>query len=228
MIGIIGAMDVEVNGLKELMSDKESKTISRVEFTGGKLCGKNVVVAVSGVGKVNAAVCAQTMIMNYDLSCIINTGVAGSLTMELNVGDVGVAVNVVQHDMDTSALGDPLGYIDGINLVKMPADPALYSALRDAAKTLGINCRMGTIASGDQFVSTIRRKAQVANNFSAIACEMEGGAIAQVCCINRLPFGVVRAISDGATGKSEIEYPEFKQLAAEMSNKIVVELLKNI
>ncbi len=228
MIGIIGAMDIEIDGLKAMASDVKTEVFSGIEYTSGHLCGKNVVMAVSGIGKVNAAVCAQTMILKYDLSCIINTGVAGSLTTDLNIGNIAIAKNAVEHDMDTSALGDPIGYISGVNMVKMPADPTLCEMMCRAAEKLGLTYKAGTIASGDQFAGTIHKKAQIANNFDAIACEMEGASIGHVCCINKLPFGIVRAISDSATGKSDMEYQEFKVAAAEMSNKMVAELLNNL
>lgn len=226
MIGIIGAMDIEIDGLKAKMGNKESRVISGIEFTSGRLGNKNVVTAVCGVGKVNAAVCAQAMILSYDLSCVINTGVAGSLTTELDVGDIAVAKDTVEHDMDTTPLGDPQGYISGLNMIKMPANAALARQLTEAARGLGIKCLSGTIASGDQFISELSQKAGLAERFGAIACEMEGAAVGHVCRMNDTPYAVVRAISDSATGKGNMEYEEFKHMAAEMSNKIVMEFLK--
>ena len=149
MIGIIGAMKIEVEALWADMTDKKSESISGIEFVSGKLYGADVVVAQCGIGKVFAAACAQTMILRYSVDSIINTGVAGTLSPELSVGDIAVSSACVQHDMDTSPLGDPVGLISGINIIEIPADPALCEAVLRAATSLGVNCRAGIIASGD-------------------------------------------------------------------------------
>ena len=183
MIGIIGAMDIEINGLRERMTGAEVRTVSGIEFTEGELCGARVVTAVCGIGKVNAAMCAQTMIMVYGPDKIINTGVAGALSPELNVGDIVIS------------------------------------------EACEIKHLIGTVASGDQFVSTSETKTAIAQKFGAMACEMEGAAIGHVCCANGVPFAVVRAISDSLTDGSAMEYGEFKYLAADMSNKLVLRYL---
>lgn len=225
MIGIIGAMDIEVDALKALMEDTKSETVSGIEFATGTLQGKRVVAAVCGIGKVFAAVCAQTMILRYGARCVINTGVAGSLTAELEIGDIAVADAAVQHDMDTSPLGDPVGLISGINLVRLPADKELGEKICAAAERLGIRSLRGTIVSGDQFVASAGKKAELASEFNAIACEMEGAAIGQVCHINNVPFAIIRSISDSYSGKGEMDYEQFKHLAAENSRAVVLELL---
>ncbi len=228
MIGIIGAMDIEVDGLKAKMTDRQTRIISGIEYTSGLLGGQSVVTAVCGVGKVNAAICAQTMILSFPITGIINTGVAGSLTTKLEVGDIAIAADTVEHDMDTTPLGDPLGYITGLNMVRLPSDARLSELLQCSAKALGITHLIGTIVSGDQFIYKAEQKTRLAETFDAIACEMEGAAIGHVCRCNDMPFAIVRAISDSMTGKSEMEYPTFKLLAAEISNKIIMDLMTRI
>ena len=153
MIGIIGAMDVEVNSFKDLMTDKKTETFSGTEFVSGNLWGKPTVVAVSGVGKVNAAICTQTMCLKYNPEFIINSGVAGGLEKSLNICDVVVASAVIQHDMDTSPLGDPVGFISGINLVDIPANELISAKLASASSGSGIHTLTGKIVSGDQFIN---------------------------------------------------------------------------
>lgn len=217
MIGIIAAMDVEMNSLRSFMEDTETETISGIKFVRGTLEGKDVVTAVCGIGKVFAALCAQTMILHYQPTAIINTGVAGTLTDALNIGSIAVSSAVVQHDMDTSPLGDPVGLISGINKVELPADRLLCGQLSACAKVMGVRTATGVIASGDQFVASAERKAFITSHFGAIACEMEGAAIGQVCYVNRVPFCVLRAISDSADGSSHMDYPSFVKMAAEQS-----------
>ena len=217
MIGIIAAMDVEMKSLRSYMENTETEVISGIRFVRGTLEGKDVVTAVCGIGKVFAALCAQTMILHYQPQCIINTGVAGTLTDALTIGSIAVSSAVVQHDMDTSPLGDPVGLISGINKVELPADRLLTGQLSACAKVMGIKTATGVIASGDQFVASAERKAFIAEHFKAIACEMEGAAVGQVCYVNKVPFCVLRAISDSADGSSHMDYPTFVQMAAEQS-----------
>lgn len=217
MIGIIAAMDVEMKSLRSYMENTETEVISGIRFVRGTLEGKDVVTAVCGIGKVFAALCAQTMILHYQPQAIINTGVAGTLTDALTIGSIAVSSAVVQHDMDTSPLGDPVGLISGINKVELPADRLLSGQLSACAKVMGIRTATGVIASGDQFVASAERKAFIVEHFKAIACEMEGAAVGQVCYVNKVPFCVLRAISDSADGSSHMDYPTFVQMAAEQS-----------
>ena len=217
MIGIIAAMDVEMKSLRSYMENTETEVISGIRFVRGTLEGKDVVTAVCGIGKVFAALCAQTMILHYHPQCIINTGVAGTLTDALTIGSIAVSSAVVQHDMDTSPLGDPVGLISGFNKVELPADRLLTGQLSACAKVMGIKTATGVIASGDQFVASAERKAFIVEHFKAIACEMEGAAVGQVCYVNKVPFCVLRAISDSADGSSHMDYPTFVQMAAEQS-----------
>lgn len=225
-IGIIGAMSVETDALKEQVKDAVSETVSGIEFVSGKLYGKDVVVAQCGIGKVFAAICAQTMIIRFGVDKIINTGVAGTLSDKLGILDIAVATEVVQHDMDTSPLGDPVGLISGINIVKIPASPSLSDEITVAAESIGAKCVKGVIASGDQFINNKERKNFIKSSFDAIACEMEGAAIGHVCYVNGVDFAIIRAISDNASGEADIEYPEMVRKAAAQSTAIIKKLLE--
>lgn len=227
-IGIIGAMRVEIETLKQNLEACRTETVGGMEFHTGKLSGVDAVLAVCGVGKVFAAMCAQTMILHFGVDAILNTGVAGTLTDALSVGDVAVAVDVVQHDMDTSPLGDPIGLISGLNMVKMPSDPELVNAVCAAIEATNGNYRTGTIASGDVFVASEPKKQYIRDTFGAIACEMEGASIGQVCTVNRIPFAVIRAISDGGNEDAHMDYPTFVQMAAANSAAVVQRVLQSM
>ncbi len=226
MIGIIGAMGIEVRALADLLDDKKSETISGVEYMSGKIYGKDVVLAVCGIGKVFAAICAQTMILKYNPDVIINTGVAGTLTDALSIGDIAIADSVVQHDMDTSPLGDPVGLLSGINIVKIPADKKTCEKIERCVEEIGANYEIGTIASGDQFLANKEVKERIVGNFGAIACEMEGAAVGHVCYVNNKPFCVLRAISDCADGSGAENYTEFLGKAAENATMIMAKFIK--
>lgn len=229
MYGIIGAMKSEVEELIAHLSDRSESCYNGVVFHQGMLCGRiPAVIAESGVGKVNAAVTAVTMAERFHPRAIINTGVGGALAPELEVKDVALASALVQHDMDTSAIGDPVGLISGINVIELPADKALGACVAKAAGELGIRCVSGVIASGDQFVSSAERKRYIVDNFGAIACEMEGASIAQVCYVNRVRYVVIRAISDSADGSAHMDYGEFVKIAAANSAKILERCLYNL
>ena len=225
LIGIICAMDIEINAMREAMTDVSVQTFSNIEYIKGKLFGKDTVIAKCGIGKVFAALCAQTMILRYQPDLIINSGVAGTLTSELSVCDVALAGAVVQHDMDTSPLGDPVGLISGINVVYINSSAEYTEKLETAAKENGIKTLVGNIASGDQFIASSEKKAYIRDTFGAIACEMEGAAIGQVCYVNGTPFCVLRAISDGGDDDASVDYPTFVKLAAENTFKIIKSFL---
>lgn len=228
MIGIIGAMTLEIEGLRALMSEKQEKTVSGINFVSGILEGQKVVTAVSGIGKVFAAICAEAMILEFNPDVIINTGVAGTLTDKLGIGDIAVAEKVVQHDMDTSPLGDPRGLISGINVIYINADKKCSDGLSRAAGELGLKTLYGTVASGDQFIASADKKKDIVESFNAIACEMEGAAIGHVCYVNGKPFAVLRAISDSADGNAETDYPTFAKTAAENYIKVVSGYLNSL
>ncbi len=229
MIGIIGAMDVEIEAIRALIKDRQDVIISGIRFSQGTLKGVPCVVTVCGVGKVFAAICAQTMILTWKPDLMLNIGVAGSLSKELSVGSIAVATGVVQHDMDTSILGDPIGLLSGINIVKIPADVAASSKLAAAAMACGIPVQTGLIASGDQFIGDHGKKAWLRAQFGAIACEMEGAAIGHVAYVNEVPFAVLRAISDSYdTDAPQMDYETFKQMAAGNSVRVLRVFLENL
>ncbi|MBE6546368.1 MAG: 5'-methylthioadenosine/adenosylhomocysteine nucleosidase [Ruminococcaceae bacterium] len=224
--GIIGAMQIETDALKAMVKEPICETVSGVEFVRGYIGKQEVVVAQCGIGKVFAALCAQTMILRYGVGRIINTGVAGTLCEELGLLNVAVSTAVVEHDMDTSPLGDPVGLISGINIVQLPADKALCDLVCRAAVQLGVTCVQGVIASGDQFIADPQKKQYIHETFDAVACEMEGAAVGHVCYVNQIPFVVVRCISDNADDKAgSMDYPELCRRAAVQSQRLIEEIL---
>lgn len=227
-LGIIAAMEKEAIPLIEKMTETVSETVSGIRFTRGILLGHTTVVAVCGIGKVFAAMCAESMILRYQPQKIINTGVAGALTEGLPVGGLAIADRVVQHDMDTSALGDPVGFLSGLDTVYLPCDPDLIARLQAAAADMAVPVQVGAIASGDRFVSTAGEKRKLNADFEAIACEMEGAAVGQVCFVNKVPFAVVRAISDSVDGQAEMEYPVFAEMAAKQSVALICRMAESL
>lgn len=228
-IGIIGAMDVEVAELIESMENIKKDTISGIVYYEGTLQGKDVVVAKCGIGKVHAAVCAQTMILKYNPAAIINTGVAGSLSASLDIGDLVVSNKVVQHDFDTSGVGDPIGLISGIDLIEIPCPEMLVEKIEASAKKIeNTKVFVGTIASGDQFICSVSKKDYIVENFKALCAEMEGAAIGHVCYLNNVDFCIIRAISDKADGSAHMDFPAFVQVAAKKSINLINNFLKTV
>ena len=225
MIGIIGAMAVEIEKITALIQKKKEKTISGIKFVSGFIGKSEVITAVCGVGKVFAAVCTQTMILEYQPEFIINVGVAGGIAQCVKIGDIAVAGDVVQHDMDTSALGDPVGMISGIDEIYIPTDESITRSISLSIKEIGINTVTGTIVSGDQFINNSEKKEYLRKAFSAVACEMEGAAIGHVCHINSVPFVVIRAISDVADDSSSMDFMKFVNTAADNSAKVIKHFL---
>lgn len=222
MIGIISALSIEAELLiTSSETPDEVREISGIQFHKITLAGKSAVVAVCGVGKVNAARTAQAMIMAFSPEIIINTGVAGSLSENLRIGDLVISENVVQHDMDTSALGDEPGFLSNPPLIFIPADNSTAEKLMENAGKAGITATLGTIASGDQFVCAADKKDYIKKQFGALCCEMEGGAVGQVCYLSGVPFVIVRAISDGSNDDSAMDYPTFAKMAADKSASLI-------
>lgn len=228
MIGIIGALDIELERLIGAMQEPVHREISGVPFTCGRLLGTDVVIARAGVGKVNAAVCAQTMALIYEPELIINSGVSGALSPDLRVGDVVIGTDVVQHDVDTTAMGDEPGFVSTVDRLSFPLDNFASTAIAAAAEELGIRAVRGRIASGDQFVASTERKEEIVRLFSAVTCEMEAGAIAHVCFLNRVPCAVIRCISDGGNEEAPMSYEEFLPLAAKNSSELTLAYLKSL
>ncbi len=226
-IGIIGAMDIETERLKAMVKSPTKESLYGTEFVCGTIGSHRVIVAKCGIGKVFAAMCAQTMILKYAPDRIINVGVAGTLSEKLGLLDIAVATAVVEHDMDTSPLGDPVGMISGINMVNIPSSKPLREEIALAAERLGKKCVCGVIASGDQFIADSAKKAYIKSTFGAIACEMEGAAIGHVCYACGIDFAVIRCISDNADDAAgSMDYPQLCQSAAKQSEELILELLK--
>lgn len=226
MVGIIVAMEVEIDLIKNSLEEKETKEINGMSFIKGKIGKTSVVCAVCGMGKVNAAICAQTMILVFKPDCIINTGVAGGLSNKLNICDIAVADKLIEHDIDITPLGYPLGYIGGEDTVATYPDSELLGKLLEKARKLpDINVISGTIVSGDQFIHTKEKKEFLKSEFGAVACEMEGAAIAHVCFTNKVKFSVIRAISDGAKDDAPMDFNEFCKKAAKNSANILINYL---
>ena len=225
-IGIIGAMEPEVEAIIASLRDGLSETVSGIIFHTGFIGDRRVAVAKCGIGKVFAALCAQTMILKYSPDLIVNTGVGGAIGGGLRCGDVVIADRLCQHDMDTSAIGDPKGLVSGINMIYFNADGRAVEILLSEGKQLGLAVKSGTVATGDKFIADSEDKRRIATDFSASVCEMEGCAIAQTAFVNGTPFAVVRAISDSADGEATMDYPTFLSIAAANSTKLTLALVK--
>ena len=227
MIGIIAAMDIEAQGFIALLENKQTATILGITYTTGNYAGKNVVVAVSGIGKVNAGMCTALMIEKFAPDAILSIGVAGSISLDVKLLDICVASFVCQHDFDTSAFGDPLGLLPGHKEVRMPCDAKLVEVLSSAASLCG-NTIIAGMACGDQFIADKDKKLSLHKQYGAVACEMESGAIGQVAFQNGIPFAVVRVISDSLTDDAHMEYEVFKSKAAEKTICVVCDTIKKL
>lgn len=225
-IGIIGAMEEEVSLLASSLSDSHIESFSGMNFYIGTLHGKHVAVVKCGIGKVFAAIAAEAMAIKYSPSLIINTGVGGAIAAGLKTGDIVIADKLVQHDMDTSPIGDPKGLISGINKIYFDADKRAVDLAKTLAKAMGVNAKVGTIASGDVFVASTELKKRISTEFSASVCEMEGGAIAHAAYVNSIPCCVIRAISDSADGEATVDYPTFVKSSSEISARLTSLLVK--
>lgn len=226
-IGVIGAMEVEVQLLRQALDGCTTAIRAGMEFSEGTLNGQAVVVARCGVGKVNAALCTQIMVDLYGVTHVVNTGIAGSLDARIDIGDLVVSTDAVHHDMDVSPLGYAPGQVPGLDVLTFPANEGLRAAVVAAAVEAapGVGVHEGRVVSGDQFIASDEVKARLAGEFGGLCCEMEGAPIAQACWLNGVPFVVVRAISDKADGSAEMAYPEFEERAAHRCAAIVERML---
>ena len=229
-IGIIGAMADEVATLKEEMDITGTETVADMKFCEGMLDGKDVVVVQCGMGKVNAGICAQTLISDFGVDYVINTGVAGSLTNDLDIGDIVVSTEAVQHDFDVSPIGFRRGEIPYTGLISFPADENLrqiaVSTIEESYSD--VNVLEGRVCSGDQFINTDEQKTRIIKQFGGLCCEMEGGAIAQACYLNHVPYVIIRAISDKFDGSNQIDYEIFEEDAAKKCASIVRSMIGSI
>lgn len=228
-LGIIGAMDVEVATLKEIMQNKTEKVIAGSVYCEGSLEGVPAVVVQCGVGKVNAAMCAQILCSQYGVTHLVNTGIAGSLDAKLDIGDFVISRDAIYHDMDVTNWNYPIGQVPGMDVCAFPADEELMSlAYRVADTAHPGHVHMGRVASGDQFIRTKEQKNKIIADTSAACAEMEGAAIAHTAYRNQVPFVVIRAISDKADDSAEMDYPTFEAIAARRCAEVTRLLAKEL
>ncbi len=228
--GIIAAMSEELEILLQSMSLEEQKVKANMTFNKGKLWGKDVVAVVCGIGKVNAAICTQILASEYNVDRVINVGVAGGIGKEIYPGDIVIADNLVEHDMDTTAFGDAHGQIPRMDTFDFKCDKELIEAAKKACKSINpdIHTFVGRIVSGDVFVANIEKIQWLEKEFSALSCEMEGASIAHVCYLNKIPFVVIRSISDNANNGAHMDFEKFTPIAVKNSTALLKEMLLNI
>lgn len=228
MLGIIGAMEIEVNRIKEQMEDVSVTDKAGMSFFEGKWNGNDVVVVRSGIGKVNAAVCAQILADTFHADAIINTGIAGSLKNEINIGDIVLSTDAIQHDMDAQGFGYAPGVIPQMEVSDFQADEKLIELAKKCCAEVcpDIQVFTGRVVSGDQFISDKKKKEWLSSQFEGLCAEMEGAAIAQAAYLNHVPFLIIRAISDKADDSATMDYPEFEAMAAENSVKLLTDIVR--
>ncbi len=226
-LGIIGAMDIEVATLRSHMKDLGLTQKAGMDFYTGKLSGLDCVVVQCGVGKVNAALCVQCLCDCFEVTHIVNTGVAGSLCVDLDIGDLVISRDAVYHDFDCHVLNDHyiVGQVPGLSVREFPADDKLMALSFASAEQVNPgHTRIGTVASGDQFVCSKEQKAKIVADTGALCTEMEGAAIAHGAWRNGIPFAILRAISDKADDSAEMDYPTFEAIAAKRCAAVTMAL----
>lgn len=230
MLGIIGAMDVEVAEVKKAMEQVEVRTIAGMDFYKGMLKGREAVVVRSGIGKVNAAVCTQILADHYQVTEIINTGIAGSLKNEINIGDIVLSTDTVHHDMDATGFGYPVGQIPQMKEFSFSADENLIKLAEECCKRVNpqVGLFKGRVVSGDQFISDKAKKTWISENFQGYCTEMEGAAIAQAASLNHIPFLIIRAISDKADDSANMDYEEFETQAVKHSVNLILAIAEGV
>lgn len=229
-LGIIGAMEIEVDTLKSRMEVEDVVKKASMEFYKGTYKGKNVVIVRSGVGKVNAAICTQILVDIFGADAVINTGIAGSLQAKIDIGDIVVSTDAIQHDMDATGFGYAKGVIPQMDTSVFIADETLRKLAKEAceAVNMDIHVHEGRVVSGDQFVSDQCVKNSILENFEAYCTEMEGAAIAQAAYLNNIPFVIIRAISDKADGSASMDYSTFEAKAVEHSVNLVDAMIERL
>lgn len=230
MIGIIGAMEEEVSGLKEKMKTEKTLKRASMEFCQGTLDNKEVVVVRCGIGKVNAAICTQILVDEFKVNAIINTGIAGSLKNEINIGDIVLSSDTLQHDMDATGFGYEVGQIPQMEESVFKGDLNMIQTAEDCCKREipEVGVHVGRVVSGDQFISDKEKKNWLLDTFQGFCTEMEGAAIAQTAYLNEIPFLIIRAISDKADDSAHMDYAEFEAKAIEHSVKLVTALIEEL
>lgn len=228
IVGIIGAMDEEVEILINNMEDKSVVNIAGMDYYVGTISNRNVIVVKCGIGKINAAVCSQILISEFKVNVIINSGVAGALDNKLNIGDIVVSKDTLNHDMDTTAFGDEYGVIPRMNKSIFEADKELINMAIASGEKYDINVVEGRVVSGDQFIASKEKKDWLVSQFSGTCAEMEGVAIGQTSYLNNIPFLILRAISDKADGSAFVAYEDFKEMAIVNLSKMLMDMLSKM
>lgn len=230
VIGIIGAMEEEVAALKEKMEISEVTERASMEFCRGTLAGKEVVVVRSGIGKVNAGLCTQILADLFHVTKVINTGIAGSLDARIDIGDIVVSTEALQHDIDATGFGYPLGQIPRMETLAFPADEEMIVQAAEACRKVNpeIHVFTGRIVTGDQFIADREVKEHISEHFGGLCTEMEGAAIAQAAWLNKIPFVIIRAISDKADQSAVMDYPDFEKQAIIHSVRLTEEMIRRI
>lgn len=223
-------MEIEIAKLKEAMDIQDTKEYAGMHFFRGTLCGKEVVLVRSGIGKVNAAICVQVLCDRFGVTKVWNTGIAGSLDNRINIGDIVISKDTLQHDMDAVAFGYPKGVIPQMAVSTFEADPELVELAQEVCKAEipEIATFAGRVVSGDQFIADKAKKEELKSTFDGMCTEMEGAAIAQAAYLNGIPFLILRAISDKADDSASMDYPEFERQAVEHMVKLTMSLLQRI
>ena len=228
-LGIIGAMDVEVALLKEKMENTVTATHAASVYCEGTLEGVPAVVVQCGVGKVNAALCAQILVSVYGVTHIVNTGIAGSLCADLDIGDLVISKDAIHHDFDLRFWGRPVGQVPGFNVTAFPADEKMMAFAQDAAENVNPgHMKIGRVASGDQFICSKEQKEKIIADTGAVCAEMEGASIAHAAYRNGVPFVIIRAISDKADNSAEMDYPVFEAIAARRCAQVTMAMARKL
>ncbi len=229
-IGIIGAMDLEVDALKAQMNLDREVTKAGMIFCEGTLNGASVVIVKCGIGKVNAGMCVQILSDLFAVTHVINTGIAGSLNADLDIGDILISTDAMYHDFDTTIFGYAPGQVPGTGKASFSADSHMVTLAMESCKTAcpDVTCRSGRVVTGDQFISSKEVKDRLVNVFGGFCAEMEGAAIAHAATLNNLPFVIIRAISDKADDSAEMDYPTFERAAAKHSAALVADFVKKL
>ena len=228
-IGIIGAMNEELEVLLKDMKNQKEVKINDLTFHEGDLWGQHVVAVVSGVGKVNAASCTQILASDFKVKSLINIGVAGGVSKDIYPGDIVIGDTYVQHDVDASVFGDKIGQIPRMDVYDFKADENLLNLAKNAAsKVPEVKTYVGRIVSGDQFIADSNKVKELDEEFNAKAVEMESAAIAQVAYLNKIPFVIIRSISDNANNGAHMDYKEFIPIGVKNSTAILKEMFNNM
>lgn len=230
MIGIIGAMDKEVDDLKNLMKDVSVEMHAGMDFWVGNLSGHELVLVRSGIGKVNAAVAAEALAAYYDVRAIINTGIAGSLDAKIDIGDIVLATDAMEHDMDVAGLGYEKGIVPDQETSVYPADADLRKLAKECCEKVNTDIKVfeGRVVSGDQFIADKATKEAIVSTVGGMCTEMEGAAIAHAAWLNKIPYLIIRSISDKADDSASVDYPTLQKIAIEHEVKLIVELMSKL